>query len=133
MKKYLYFRTGHSGTGTAVADVDATTEDLCIDADRLVGMETTSDTALTLHFEPVIRHQSDDAGAINKDNVILNVAANSQFEVMKSITSAIKTSRVSMVTIADDIVDDATTGSIARYIHGSITSCGAISVASAYS
>ena len=133
MKKYLYFRTGHSATGTAVADVDATTEDLCIDADRLVGMETTSDTALSLHFEPVIRHQSDDAGAINKDNVILNVTANTQFEVMQSIAAAIKTSRQSLIIVADDIVDDATTGSVARYLHGSITSCGAISVAGAYS
>tara|TARA_R100000329_G_scaffold149943_1_gene141653 strand:- start:104 stop:511 length:408 start_codon:yes stop_codon:yes gene_type:complete len=135
MKKYLYFRSGDSGTGSAVADVDATTEDLCIDADRLIAMETTGDSTLKLHFEPVIRNQSDaqDGNVVNSDSVILNVAANSQFEVMKAITSAVKTSRVSMVTIADDIVDDATTGSVARYIHGSITSCGAIAVAAALS
>ena len=129
MQKYFYFRTD-----AAVADDDTIAGSVMCKVEDLVAMYPTSDTALTLTFTPLLRHQSDDAGAINKDTIILNVAANTHREVMTEIARTVNASGPAygdgVITVADDAADDDNAAAV--YIHPSITSCGAIAIAAVY-
>ena len=86
----------------------------------------------------MLRHQSDDAGAINKDTIILNISSNQHAEVMKAIARAANATgpqyNDGVIVVADDATTDydGTTKS-AVYLDGNITSCGAIAIAAVYS
>ena len=131
MRKYFYFRTE-----AAVGDDDDIATSLMIPADNLVGMYPTSDTALTLTFKAVLRNGSDgqDGNVVNNDTVVLNVNTNSHREVMYAIANAANAGgsmKDGVITVADDATDDSNAAAV--YLHGDITSCGAIAIAAVLS
>ena len=131
MRKYFYFRTE-----AAVADDDDSARSVMFPVENLVGMFPTSDTALTLTFKAVLRNESDgqDGNVANNDTVILNVNTNAHREVMFAIANAANASgstKDGVITVADDATDD--NNAAAVYLHGDITSCGAIAIAAVLS
>ena len=87
--KYLYFRTEATD-----ANDDATGDSALFPASSLMGMQPTSDTALTLYFKSMLRR--DPTGALdhannldNNDSVILTISANTHLVAMQAITEAI--------------------------------------------
>ena len=133
MRKYFYFRTE-----AAVGDDDDIATSLMIPVDAVKAMYPTSDTALTITFEPGIRVRGEGANATgnwtNNDSVILNVNANSHREVMYAIAQAANASGAAysdgVITVADDAADDSNAATV--YLHSDITSCGAIAIAAAF-
>ena len=128
MNKYLYFRTEATD-----ANDDATGDSACWPASSLMGMQPTSDTALTLYFTPMVRRYpsgnevDEDQNFDNHDTVILTIPANTHLTAMKAIVFHINNSRVDTIIVAND--DSGGT----EYLDGSgITACGAISVRAAF-
>ena len=129
MEKYLYFRTEATD-----ADDDATGDSACFPASSLMGMQPTSDTALTLYFKSMVRRDPtgsvDHANSLdNNDSVILTVSANTHLVAIKAIVQAINQSDASdgFLVIAND--DSGGT----HYLPGSgISACGTITVAAVY-
>ena len=128
MEKYLYFRTEATD-----ADDDATGDSACFPASSLMGMQPTSDTALTLYFKSMVRRSPD--GSVdhansldNHDAVILTISANTHITAMRSITEAIAgPNSPAFIVVAND--DSGGT----KYLSGSgISACGTITVAAAY-
>ena len=133
MRKYFYFRTEADED-----DDDDIATSVMMKVEDLVAMYPTSDTALTLTFNPLLRHQSDDAGAINKDTIILNVSSNQHGEVMKAIARAANATGTpysdGVIVVADDATTDYDgTTKAAVVLDSNITSCGAIAIAAVYS
>ena len=140
MKKFLYFRTVADEANDGVTGLKTNNpSSFMFDADNLCAMQPTSDTILTLYFKPALAHG---AGMANlRDTVNLNVTQGDTFEVMAKITDAISNPSRGhsdgFIVIADDVTttdsavtalnDLAITG---QYIHGSISSCGTITVQS---
>ena len=127
-ERYLYFRTEATD-----ADDDATGDSACWPASSLMGMQPTSDTALTLYFKSMVRRDptgSVDATASldNHDTVILTISANTHAAAMKAIaTAAAGPNFPSFVVVAND--DSGGT----EYLAGSgVSACGTITVAAAY-
>ena len=133
MRKYFYFRTE-----AAVGDDDDIATSVMIPVDAVKAMYPTSDTALTITFEPGIRVRGEGANATgnftNNDSVILNVNTNSHREVMYAIAQAANASGAAysdgVITVADDAADDSNAATV--YLHSDITSCGAIAIAAAF-
>ena len=128
MEKYLYFRTEATD-----ADDDATGDSACFPASSLMGMQPTSDTALTLYFKSMLRRDPtgsvDHANSLdNNDSVILTISANTHLAAMRAIVDAISGSNFpSFIVVAND--DSGGT----EYLAGSgISACGTITVAAAY-
>ena len=128
MEKYLYFRTEATD-----ADDDATGDSACFPASSLMGMQPTSDTALTLYFKSMLRR--DPTGSVdhvnsldNNDSVILTISANTHLVAMQAITEAIVgPNSPSLIVVAND--DSGGT----EYLAGSgVSACGTITVAAAY-
>ena len=123
MEKYLYFRT----TAT-LADDDDTARSLVVKASDFRGGKPTSDTAVTLYFNPVIAlHDEATNAVVNSDTVVLNTGTNNAKQVFNGIAQAIAGANFqnqAMITVADDV------SSI--YLDG-IATCGAITVTAAYS
>ena len=123
MEKYLYFRT----TAT-LADDDDTAQSLVVKASDFRGAQPTSDTAVTLYFNPVIAlHDEAGDAFVNSDTVVLNTGTNNAKQVFNAIARAIAGANFqnqAMITVADDV------NSI--YLDG-IATCGAISVTAAFS
>jgi len=126
--KYLYFRTEATD-----ANDDATGDSACFPASSLMGMQPTSDTALTLYFKSMVRRSPD--GSVdhansldNHDSVILTISANTHITAMKAISNAITNENSpSFIIIAND--DSGGT----EYLTGSgVSGCGTITVAAAY-
>ena len=142
MKKFLYFRTVDDEANDGVTGLKTNNpSSFVFDADNLTAMQPTSDTILTLYFEPALAHTSDYGMQGLRDTVNLNVTQGDTFEVMAAITDAIanpsRGHSDGFIVIADDVVttDSATSAlndlSIAgTYIHSSIGSCGTITVQS---
>jgi|TARA_R100000084_G_C4640771_1_gene143711 hypothetical protein len=140
MKKFLYFRTVADEANDGVTGLKTNNpSSFMFNADDLCAMQPTSDTILTLYFKPALAHASDYRMAGLRDTVNLNVTQGDTFEVMAAITDAISNPARGhsdgFITIADDVTttDSATTALndltvAAKYIHGSITSCGTITV-----
>tara|TARA_X000001382_G_C3150557_1_gene172837 strand:- start:43 stop:450 length:408 start_codon:yes stop_codon:yes gene_type:complete len=133
MRKYFYFRTE-----AAVGDDDDIATSLMIPVDAVKAMYPTSDTALTITFEPGIRVRGEGANATgnwtNNDSVVLNVNANSHREVMYAMARAANATgpqyNDGVITVADDAADDSNASTV--YLHSDITSCGAIAIAAAF-
>ena len=128
MEKYLYFRTEATD-----ANDDATGDSALFPASSLMGMQPTSDTALTLYFKPMVRRDPtgsvDSANSLdNHDSVVVTIPANTHIIAMRAISEIInKTESSAFVVIAND--DSGGT----EYLPGSgITACDTITVAAAY-
>ena len=141
MKKFLYFRTVDDEANDGVAGVATNNpSSYAFEADALVAMHPTSDTVLTLFFEPS-RAQSALRGHSNvlRDSVNLIVTQGDTFEVMAAITEAIASPARGhsdgFIVIADDLATtDSATASLndlavsPTYVHSSIVSCRTITV-----
>ena len=127
-ERYLYFRTEATD-----ANDDATGDSACFPASSLMGMQPTSDTALTLYFKSMLRRDPtgsvDHANSLdNNDSVILTVSANTHLVAMQAIADAIVgPNSPSLIVVAND--DSGGT----EYLAGSgISACGTITVAAVY-
>tara|TARA_R110000765_G_scaffold419330_1_gene523477 strand:+ start:86 stop:967 length:882 start_codon:yes stop_codon:yes gene_type:complete len=138
MNKFLYFRTVANEANDGVTGLKTSApSSFMFPADTLTAMQPTSDTALTLYFSSALNNNNAVGGL--RDTVVLNVSQGDIFEVMSAITDAIanpaRGHSDGFIVIADDVAttDSAVTAlnDLAvspRYAHGSITSCGAITV-----
>jgi hypothetical protein len=127
--KYLYFRTEATD-----ANDDATGDSALFPASSLMGMQPTSDTALTLYFKSMLRGSGNEGAADsaanldNNDSVIVTISANTHLVAMKAIIEAINNDNYPAVLV---IANDDSGGT--EYLAGSgISACGTISVAAAY-
>ena len=128
-QKYLYFRTEATD-----ANDDAAGDSALFPASSLMGMQPTSDTALTLYFKSMLRGSGNEgagdalANLDNNDSVILTVSANTHLVAMTAIIQAIKNPGS-----ADVIVGANDDSGGTEYLAGSgVSACGTISVAAAY-
>jgi len=127
-QKYLYFRTEATD-----ANDDATGDSALFPVSSLMGMQPTSDTALTLYFKSMLRGSGNEgagdalANLDNNDSVILTIPANTHLIAMKAIIEATNNDNLDVIVVAND--DSGGT----EYLVGSgVTACGAISVTVAY-
>jgi|TARA_R100001594_G_scaffold128473_1_gene166738 hypothetical protein len=128
-QKYLYFRTEATD-----ANDDASGDSALFPASSLMGMQPTSDTALTLYFKSMLRGSGNEGAADslanldNNDSVIVTISANTHLAAMRAIIDAINNPNLpSVIVVAND--DSGGT----EYLSGSgISACGTISVAAAY-
>ena len=129
MEKYLYFRTEATD-----ANDDATGDSACWPASSLMGMQPTSDTALTLYFKSMVRrtpsgNEPDADGSFdNNDTVTVTISANTHLTAITAITGAIAGKNFPPLII---VANDDSGGT--EYLAGSgISACGGISVNAAY-
>ena len=127
--KFLYFRTEATD-----ADDDAAGDSALFPASSLMGMQPTSDTALTLYFKSMLRGSGNEgagdalANLDNNDNVTVTISANTHLTAMQAIITAIVSPASKPVVI---VANDDSGGT--EYLSGSgISACGTISVAAAY-
>ena len=128
-QKYLYFRTEATD-----ANDDATGDSALFPVSSLMGMQPTSDTALTLYFKSMLRGSGNEgagdalANLDNNDSVIVTISANTHLVAMRAIIDAINNQNLPSVLI---VANDDSGGT--EYLEGSgISACGTISVAVAY-
>ena len=134
MEKYLYFRTVDDEANDGVTGLKTNNpSSFLFPASSLTAIQPTNDGVLTLYFTPALAKGDN----VLRDSVNLNVTQGDHFEVMQAITDAINEGPHSdgFITIADDMVTtDSAVAALndltvsAKYIHGSITSCGDITV-----
>ena len=127
--KFLYFRTEATD-----ANDDATGDSALFPASSLMGMQPTSDTALTLYFKSMLRGSGNEgadntlANLDNNDSVTVTIPNNTHLVAMKKIAEAITNPASGAVII---VANDDSGGT--EYLSGSgITACGTISVTAAY-
>tara|TARA_R100000808_G_scaffold1141_1_gene5300 strand:- start:89 stop:466 length:378 start_codon:yes stop_codon:yes gene_type:complete len=125
MEKYLYFRTQ-----ATLADDDDIAQSAMYPVSSLKGIHPTSDTAITLWFEPQIRDESDaqDGNVVNNDSVVLTTGTNKAKEAMQDLVEAINAhpNMDPFIVVGDD--------NASSYIgNGNITAVGAITIAAALS
>tara|TARA_R100001594_G_scaffold148606_1_gene204193 strand:- start:757 stop:1182 length:426 start_codon:yes stop_codon:yes gene_type:complete len=128
-QKYLYFRTEATD-----ANDDATGDSALFPVSSLMGMQPTSDTALTLYFKSMLRGSGNEgagdslANLDNNDSVTVTISANTHLAAMRAIVDAINNPNLPSVII---VANDDSGGT--EYLAGSgISACGTISVAAAY-
>ena len=140
MDKYFYFRT------QADQDNDDGIDDsLCLPVRMIRSMNPSSDTAITITFDSVYNTSTDgDNEVVIGDTVVLNVNQGKTKEVLERLVEVINSSYPAyidgFITVADDVTTTYLTSSAAadetvaaQYIHPDITSCGAITIATANS
>ncbi len=128
-QKYLYFRTEATD-----GDDDATGDSALFPASSLMGMQPTSDTALTLYFKSMLRGPGNEGAGDalvnldNNDSVVLTISANTHLAAMRAIVEVINNDNSSaFVVVAND-----DSGGTEYLADSGISACGAISVAVAY-
>ena len=137
MKKYFYFRTD-----AAVGEDDDKAKSAMIAVDKLRGVIPTNTGSagtaadeVTLFFDSArsLAGSGQNGEIIIADSVLLNVTAGKAKDVCIAIAEAANGHPHSdgVVVIADDAADDANGKTV--YLHEGITSCGAITQASALS
>ena len=135
-QKFMYFRNEADED-----DDDDSGASAVFPATSLKGIHPTSDTAITLWFEPQIRVEGSGANATgnwtNNDSVILNITAGKTSEVMQAIIQAINGNNYGdgWVVIADDStveVGGSADSKTVSYLHSDITSCGVIAIGAAF-
>jgi hypothetical protein len=126
--KYLYFRTEATD-----ANDDGTGDSALFPVSSLMGMQPTSDTALTLYFKSMLRGSGNEgagdslANLDNNDSVTVTISANTHLVAIQAIVNAINNGKSSTIIVAND--DSGGT----EYLAGSgISACGTISVTAAY-
>ena len=137
MENYLYFRTQ-----ATLADDDAKEDSGLFPVSSFLGMNPTSDTALTLFFKPrrlvdstsnlALNQDTDNAVAAStlqqlsskteSDSVVIVVTANKHKEVMQAICNTMTQSQAGFINVADDI------SGAPSYLHPNITACGTITI-----
>ena len=140
MDKYFYFRT------QADQDNDDGIDDsLCLPVRMIRSMNPSSDTAITISFDSVYNtYTGGDGEVVIADTVVLNINQGKTKEVLAHLVRVINSSYPAytdgFITVADDVTTTYLTSSAAadetvaaQYIHGDITSCGAITIAAANS
>ena len=127
--KYLYFRTEATD-----ANDDATGDSALFPVSSLMGMQPTSDTALTLYFKSMLSGSGNEgagdalANLDNNDSVTVTISANTHLTAMQAIITAIVNPASKPILIVANDDSDGT-----EYLSGSgISACGTISVAVAY-
>ena len=137
MENYLYFRTE-----ATLANDDAAADSALFPVSSFLGMQPTSDTALTLYFKNMVvidvdgmlSIETDEKATANAavsllqkvshktvpDKVILNITTNKHKEVMQAICNTMTQSQAGFINVADDV------SGAPSYLHANITSCGAI-------
>tara|TARA_R110002012_G_C11524120_1_gene599801 strand:+ start:545 stop:919 length:375 start_codon:yes stop_codon:yes gene_type:complete len=109
-EKYLYFR----GDATLGSDDDAADGSNVYPLSSFKGMESVSDTTLTLFFAQ--KHNSfashDDAAFGKNDSVTLTVSTNNQKAVMQGLAEAFVLSKQTFLVVADDVTGDYIVGDI---------------------
>mgnify|MGYP003660196530 CR=1 FL=1 len=141
MEKYLYFRTEADDI-----DNDDSSSSGVFPVSSLKGMHPTSDTAITLFFEPVIRNSGDgqDGNVVNNDSVVINVIAGRVREVMEAIIAEIAKPQIAnsgaFIVVADDLTTTVLTSAagadetvVPVVLNQYISSCGAITIATVLS
>lgn len=128
-EKFLYFRTEATD-----ANDDASGDSACFPASSLMGMQPTSDTALTLYFKSMLRGSGQEGAADaasnldNNDQVVLTIPSNTHLVAIKAIANAIHGDNFPALLV---IANDDSGGT--EYLAGSgITGCGTIEVAAGY-
>jgi len=121
-EKYLYFRSD----ATLANDDDAAGGSNTYPLSTFRGMESTSDTTLTLYFDGKVNFHGD--GTANVDNladtVVLTIStANNQKAVMKGLVEAFNNAKGSFLVVADDHAGE--------YLVGDIASVGDFTVVAA--
>tara|TARA_R100001230_G_C5655535_1_gene160383 strand:- start:318 stop:704 length:387 start_codon:yes stop_codon:yes gene_type:complete len=121
-EKYLYFRSD----ATLANDDDAANGSNTYPLSAFRGMESTSDTTLTLYFDGKVNFHGD--GTANADNladtVVLTIStANNQKAVMQGLVEAFNNAKGSFLVVADDHASE--------YLVGDIASVGNFTVAPA--
>ena len=140
MDRYFYFRT------QADQDNDDGIDDsLCLPVRQIRSMNPSSDTAITITFDSVYNTSTDgDNEVVIGDTVVLNINQGKTKEVLERLLEVINSSYPAyidgFITVADDVTTTYLTSSAAadetvaaQYIHPDITSCGAITIATANS
>jgi hypothetical protein len=131
MEKYLYFRTI-----ATLADDDSSADSAVFPLSSFKGMHPTSDTALTLFFEPQIRNGSDgqDANVVNNDSVVLTVGTNDHKDAMQALIKALYKDEGfnpdgsdNFIVVGDDLANNT------KYLVPEVTAVGAITIAAALS
>ena len=126
IQKWLYF-----ATQADEADLNGFDDAICLPADNLVSIAPSANNAVTMSFKSVLNNDP----RAPYDTVILNTIVGDAFEVANELVRYINTTAPTdgFITIADDVVtqDPGDAVITAVYAHRSITSCGAISIASA--
>ena len=112
---------------------DATGDSALVPASSLMGMQPTSDTALTLYFKSMLRGSGNEgagdalANLDNNDSVILTIPANTHLIAMKAIIEATNNDNLDVIIVAND-----DSGGTEYLAVSGVTACGTISVAAAY-
>ena len=111
-EKYLYFRSD----ATLANDDDAANGSNTYPLSAFRGMESTSDTTLTLYFDGKVNFHGD--GTANADNladtVVLTIStANNQKAVMQGLVEAFNNAKGSFLVVADDHAGEYLVGDIA--------------------
>ena len=123
MAKYLYFRACATLTDDDQADEGSN----MVNAEDLVSMEATSDTTITMRFNPRINAFSGGAGAnadYLTDSVVLTHDTNKAKQVMGAIAKAINSGvQDDMIVIADDVDSE--------YVTAEVTAVGNFTIAAA--
>ena len=140
MDKYFYFRT------QADQDNDDGIDDsLCLPVRQIRSMNPSSDTAITITFDSVYSTSTDgDNEVVIGDTVVLNVNQGKTKEVLERLVEVVNSSYPAytdgFITVADDVTTTYLTSAAsadetvdAKYVSSDITSCGAITIASALS
>ena len=137
MENYLYFRTQ-----ATLVDDDAKEDSGLFPVSSFLGMNPTSDTALTLFFKPRRLVDSTSNLALNphqgqtvddstlqqvsskteSDSVVLTITANKHKEVMQALCNTMTQSQAGFINVADDI------SGAPSYLHPNITACGTITI-----
>ena len=112
-EKYLYFRSD----ATLANDDDAAAGSNTYPLSAFRGMESTSDTTLTLYFDGKVNFHGDGSAA-NADNladtVVLTIStANNQKAVMQGLVEAFNNAKGSFLVVADDHASEYFVGDIA--------------------
>ena len=103
-EKYLYFR----GDATLASDDDAADGSNVYPLSSFRGMESVSDTTITLFFAQ--KHNSfsshDDAAFGKNDSVTITVSTNAQKSAMRELSLAFAKSKDDFIVVADDVESD---------------------------
>ena len=100
-EKYLYFR----GDATLANDDDAADGSNVYPLSSFRGMESVSDTTITMFFAQ--KHNSfsshDDAAFGKNDSVTITVATNNQKDVMNRLCDVFASSKDNFIVVSDDV------------------------------
>ena len=125
IQKWLYF-----ATQADEANLNGYNDAICLPADNLVSIAPSANNEVTMSFKSVLNNDP----MAPYDTVVLNTVVGDAFEVANELVRYINTTAPTdgFITIADDVVtqDPGDAAIAAIYAHRSITSCGAINIAS---